>query len=383
MTTPTPQKFLHKFRYKLFLFSLIQHRKIREFFSQPHQSAHPPKNILICGLLLLGDLVLMAPLFQALKQEYPNASITLLIPPGWEKFSQYFLGIDHIVEAKKKDLAWLKNFKNQYPKNHWDLGIVPWINYFVPIFYGLGVKQIRAFPRTGDKNNFQIHQKINLPEKISSLAHMSLKLSHHPQNFYPAPHFNLTLIPDFTHDARAKPYIVIHPGASNPTRIWNLNHYAQIATTLNTQGYEVVLTGIPSEKYLADEITQKAPCCKNLAGKTQLHDLLSILKNAELIIGPDTGVLHLARALNKPSITLMGPTPLDIYGPDQHFHDLTLSKYLFIPDLPCRDTQVLFNRKSPDVHQCKRRECLFAERRCLDVFQAESVLKLARELLTR
>ncbi len=375
-----------KFRYRLRLAGFNFLRRL-SFFKKSKDKM--PRHILIGGVVLLGDLILISPLFQALKKEFPQASIELLVPNGWAEFAKNFKDIDQVFEAKTNDSNWFKNFRKTH-KNRWDLGIVPWAYHLIPLFYALGIKKIRSFPDPKNRRGYQIHQKINLPKIASHISRMTLSLccdSEASKANYFSPHFdlekikNLKKLENLNSQNLKNPYVIIHPGASNPPKVWDLKNYALVADELKKMGYQVVLTGVGPEKNLTAQIAYQAPHCLDLAGKTKLHELLALISEASLVIGPDTGVLHLARAVKIPSIALMGPTQLEIYGPHPDFHEMSQSKVLYIPDLPCRDMKTMFKHEIAGLANCKRPECLYKDVKCVKPFQVSDVMKLMREIL--
>jgi len=111
--------------------------------------------------------------------------------------------------------------------------------------------------------------------------------------------------------------VVIHPGASALSRRWPALRYAVVAAHLHRQGAEVVITGDPSERLLAEYVAQRAglPATAVLAGTQTVTDLLALIEDAALLICGDTGVAHLATATATASVLLFGPTPPQQWGP--------------------------------------------------------------------
>lgn len=396
-----------KFRYRLQLFFLGLSRDIKTLwgiFNFKKNQNKPPQKILISGLVLLGDLVLISPLFQALKQEFPEASIELLVPEGWKIFAQYFKAIDQVFEHQKNNPKWLNLFKKNH-KNRWQLGVIPWSYASINLFYALGITQIRSFPDPKNRKPYRIHQKINLPQQADYFSLMTLALSSHSsptQKSYPAPHFDLEKIqknklPSSLSDLISSSYILIHPGASSPTKYWGAKNYAQIAHYLISLGYQVILTGTLPEQRLTQEISDQisqtiTQPTINLAGKTKLHELLALISGAQLVLGPDTGVLHLTRALHIPSITLMGPTQALIYGPHPQFHDLKITKSLSVTQnqnqnqdqpLSCQNMDTLFKNKIPGVSNCRRSQCLYKNNFCMTDLSEKKVITFINQILKR
>lgn len=99
------------------------------------------------------------------------------------------------------------------------------------------------------------------------------------------------------HLQNKKGLAIINPAASKQERNWSVENYAKTADYLAEKGFLVALTGGPSEmeKALAEGIiqsSQHAPV--NFIGKTSLQQLPALLKQASLVVAPDTGPAHIA-----------------------------------------------------------------------------------------
>jgi heptosyltransferase I len=94
-------------------------------------------------------------------------------------------------------------------------------------------------------------------------------------------------------------------------------------------GMQVVLVGGRSERELAAErvVMQRATHKPRSELGSGLRKLVSILDASSLVLSPDTGPLHMAVALNRPVISLMGYTNPKRTGPYRRFHDLIIDAY--------------------------------------------------------
>jgi ADP-heptose:LPS heptosyltransferase len=108
-----------------------------------------------------------------------------------------------------------------------------------------------------------------------------------------------------TQTLRSGQYICIHPGASMVDRRWAPDHFANVADALAQRGFQIVLTGSSEEVLLTQAVASlmQMPSL-NLAGCTNLGALAALLNGACLLVCNDTGVSHLAAALQVPSVVL-------------------------------------------------------------------------------
>ncbi|MBL8013315.1 MAG: glycosyltransferase family 9 protein, partial [Candidatus Omnitrophica bacterium] len=103
-----------------------------------------------------------------------------------------------------------------------------------------------------------------------------------------------------------KRYICIHAGARLLTRRWPVENFALVANRLGAQGWTIVLTGSTDEEALVGEVSRRLKHVHiNLAGKTSLGALGVVVKNAALLISNDTGVAHIASAVEVPSVVVV------------------------------------------------------------------------------
>ncbi|HLD16170.1 MAG TPA: glycosyltransferase family 9 protein [Coxiellaceae bacterium] len=370
---------IQKLYYRLLLLRCNGVRRVRELFFMP-ALAQPPPRILIGAMVLLGDFVMMAPLVQAIRRQYPATEITLLAPPGFGPLGQAMKGVDRVIEGRARNGQWAAEFIRHY-NHYWDLGFIPFVYFLIPLFYGVGVKHIVSFSDPKGRRAYQIHTPVPLPA-AAHVSRMMLHLVGDKTTRYVAPHFDWTHfpVPKWLH---GKHYVVIHPSASRAIRIWPLRRYVAIAKKLLAEGYEIILTGTASEKPVADALQSRLMMSSvhNLVGKTPLTVLAGILTQADCVIGPDTGVLHLARALNVPSVTLMGQTQKEIYGTDSDFHDTTRSKVVYVEHLSCRNQQDFFKQTLAGIANCKRETCLYPEVSCMVGMRTALVFRTLQSVL--
>lgn len=110
--------------------------------------------------------------------------------------------------------------------------------------------------------------------------------------------------------------IAIHPGSGSALKRWPSAAWGELIRALAAPGETVVLTGGPDERALTAAIAAGArrPVL-DLAGRTELGALAALLARCRLVLGPDSGPLHLAVALGRPSVHLFGPAAAERFGP--------------------------------------------------------------------
>lgn len=161
-------------------------------------------------------------------------------------------------------------------------------------------------------------------------------------------------------------YIVLAPSASFAPKRWPIEYFVELAgKLLETTEYHVVVLAGPDDKFC--DVFQKISSDRlhNLQGKTTLKESMMILSRAELSIGNDSGMNHIAEASEVPVVTIFGPTdPLFGFRPHGKKSSF-LSKDLWCK--PCSTTG-----KSP---------CYRKEHYCMNLITVDEVMLKAREAL--
>jgi heptosyltransferase-2 len=105
-----------------------------------------------------------------------------------------------------------------------------------------------------------------------------------------------------------KPIAVFCPGAEyGPAKRWPPAYFAKLAQRLSEKGYATWLLGSAKDKEHADKIAALCQAeCRNLCGQTDLGDAIAILSCAQLVVSNDSGLMHIAAALDRPLIALFG-----------------------------------------------------------------------------
>jgi ADP-heptose:LPS heptosyltransferase len=107
------------------------------------------------------------------------------------------------------------------------------------------------------------------------------------------------------HGLRPGGYVVVHAGASSPTRRWPAERFAAVADALADDGLAVVLTGVGAERDVSAAVAarMRSPAT-DLTGVTSLGGLAALLRDSAVLVGNDTGSAHLAAAVGSRSVTV-------------------------------------------------------------------------------
>lgn len=108
--------------------------------------------------------------------------------------------------------------------------------------------------------------------------------------------------------------LIFCPGAEfGPAKQWPATHYAEFADNFIQQGWQMLILGSQADRIIADEIIShidiiNQPASFNLCGDTKLSEAIDLIDTADLVVSNDSGLMHIAAALQKPLIAIYGPT---------------------------------------------------------------------------
>ena len=137
-----------------------------------------------------------------------------------------------------------------------------------------------------------------------------------------------------------RPIIAMHPGSGgySTARRWSPEHFAKLADTLfRDTGCQLILLGGPEETELHQQIFElmlSEMSVHSFAGKGNIRVAAAILKQADLFIGNDSGLMHLATAVGTPTVAIFGLTNSDAWGPYTG-GQATQQAVVVKMDLPC------------------------------------------------
>jgi lipopolysaccharide heptosyltransferase I len=304
--------------------------------------AYTPKRVLIIKPSAIGDVVHALPVLPRLRKLWPDAKLTWLITPACAALVQNHPFIDEVILFQRK--RWGRGWYN--PAALWDLGgflhdlrqrnfdlVIDlqglfrsaWVagasgaprrigfanaREFAPLFYNELVDCSWEHDHAVDRY-LKIASTLGCPngpvEFVFAVGDQDRK-------------YIEGLIPAET------PFAVLMPGANWATKRWPVERYAELAKVLKDRfGLESVTAGASADIKLAKTVNAKF----DVTGKTTLRQIVALLERAKLVIGNDTGPMHMAAAMGVPLVTPYGPTNPERTGPFGRDDSVVLL------DLPC------------------------------------------------
>jgi heptosyltransferase-2 len=316
-------------------------------------------SILVIGPAWVGDMVMAESLFAALHQQHPGAAIDVLAPRWTLPLLRFMPQVRRSIEQPlgHGDLGLGARYRQgrSLRAAGYDLAIVlPGSVKSALVPYWAGIPRRRGYGGALRRLLLnEVRAKADLPQIESYLALIDWQK--------PAPEPRLTLPPGGSEPVltalglvRPKgPLLAVAPGAEyGPAKRWPVRHFAELAAAKRQQGWQVWLFGSAGDR----EIAASIPCEQNLAGRTSLDQAVMLLALADVVVSNDSGLMHVAAALQRPQLALFGPSDPLRTGP--------------------RSEKARVLRLGLDCSPCNKRVCPLGHHRCLEDLTPAMALKL-------
>lgn len=279
-------------------------------------------NILLIQLKRIGDLILTTPAIAALRQKFPDASISLVVSSAVKELLPAISGIDKVYEVRGKTddaldwialslgkfdycldftrndrssfLTFLSGARKRITADHPYLrtklrarsynelveapvGFLHTVDYHLALLKALGIEN--------SSRAIQLH----LPEETASAADTLLRTAGAGEDF-----------------------VCFHPGSARSEKFWEPSRWAEVLDHCAEQtGMTCILTGGRTAVEQAQiAAIKKAAHSKplDLSGQTTLLTLAALVRRARLLVTVDSAPMHFAAAWNTPQVVLFGPT---------------------------------------------------------------------------
>lgn len=309
--------------------------------------------ILVIQLYRIGDALLTTPAVKELKKNFPEATVDFLAENPAAEILKGNPHIDHLIVYDKKS-PW--RFIRQIRAQKYD-----WVIDFLgtprsAVLTALSGARLKAglarvfhrwaynHPLTDPKGEFYVaEEKIRLLEPLGVRFHGDLSAE------IRIPEESKAFARDFLSKNRiSRLRIVLSPVSRRHFNRWPLSRFAAVADRLISDlGASVLIVWGPGEKENADQIASAMKQKPLIAPKTgNLMDLAALIEGANLFIGNDNGVKHIAAALGVPTFTIYGPhSPVSWTFPDPKSHRFIQKS------CPCLE-------ESKNEHLCQSLSCL-------------------------
>jgi lipopolysaccharide heptosyltransferase I len=316
------------------------------------------RKVLLIKLSAVGDVVHTIPVLNKLRRRYPAAQLDWLVTPAIAELLRHHPAITNVIEFERE--AWstpwrLAPFASyarlaaKLRNADYDL-VVDMHGQFrtAALAFATGARarigfdrpragvwkaSPRNFPEQARKHAWQgaregswLAYTHHIPVPTLDLHAVDrylnvgpiLGLDREPADFFfPIPQPAISRV-DALLSARGAgraDIVVMAPATVWETKHWGSDKFGEVAGHFLAKGFAVVLIGSPRERAVCKDVAALAPGVIDLAGMTTLSELAELIRRSAISITNDSGPMHLAAALDRPVVSIFGPTDPIWIGP--------------------------------------------------------------------
>jgi ADP-heptose:LPS heptosyltransferase len=337
------------------------------------------KAIVVAKLIGMGSILQSVPLLKALKRRYPNAALIFVTLRSNEELLRRLSCVDEILVLDDRSALSMASTTIRtiasLVRRRADL-------YFDLEVYSGFASLLALWAVTRNRFGFYRHSAAFKKGIYTHLVYFNTRMP--VRQLYlqlgrmagvPAGESELTgpiLVRDEERSAvyrmlaenpgwrPAEPYIVVNPNASDLLleRRWPVGHVTEAIERLVQRGRQIVLIGAPAEaafvRSLFEQLTPEVQFrVVNTAGRISLGELLALLEGATCVLTNDTGPMHMAIALQRPTVCLFGPANPEHYGQDLPYVEIFYEQVFCSPCLyeadepPCNGNNICMKQIEP------------------------------------
>ena len=269
----------------------------------------------------IGDLVVTLPVFESVKDTYPEAELVLCCR---EYHKELLEGrpnpVDRFIivppyygvrDDAPEDPQVLEKFFKDMQAEEFDIVIQMHgggghSNRFVNQF---GARRLTLGQRTPDAEELCMwvpfrYRKNEYMRQFEVVSKIGVK----PVEIYPSlkvAQKDIDEVRERLPDLKS-PYIVLHTGAGSPTRWWPADQFARLGDTFANEGYSIVLTGTWVERKNVEKVAELMHATPHMAlNLLSMSGLVGVLAGANLVVSNDSGPAHMAAAIGVPTLVII------------------------------------------------------------------------------
>ncbi|MFQ5952246.1 MAG: glycosyltransferase family 9 protein [Candidatus Omnitrophota bacterium] len=316
------------------------------------------KTILFITLSNLGDIILTTPVLEKLCDEFPGASVDVITgPAGRGLFSAHPRVRNVIVHKKRTSLKERLGFFLELRRGKYDL-TVDLKNSLLPYILGARCRTSVLDLSVPGRHKKEGH--------LTKLLNLGLDAFSGTRFFLPVSEEERTSADGILSSNEGRKVVLMNPGAKSHLKRWDSGKFAKLADRLIEElDCSVLVCGNEDDRETVEcfmaSVTQPVI---NLCCRTSVGILSELMRKSSLVITNDSAPLHMASAVNAPTIAIFGPSDEKKYGP------LADKSRVVKPVISCRPCEKALCEVGPDEG-------------CISNVTVDEVFEAAKELLKR
>lgn len=311
----------------------------------------------------IGDMVLLNPSLKALRMQFPNAYISILVRPLVKELMLRNPYVNEVIIHDKSDIRKTLLLIKDLRMEGYDIAIIQHPNSIrsaiiaflskIPKRVAIELKLRDIFVNAKVKRA-RTHEVLRYLNTLKPIVNIQEKI---PPEFWGIRDEDRAFARSIS---RGSWLIGINISTTWTSKQWFPERFAELINGISIKGLPIAITGSKDDIELVCKIMKevRVPVI-DLVGKTTIWQLGAIIESCKLYITCDSGPMHIASALGVPTVALFGPTDPARHGP---FGEkvAVLKKDVCTP--------------------CYKRYCKYKHKHCMDAIKVEDVIKAVYHL---
>ncbi|MCA1589616.1 MAG: glycosyltransferase family 9 protein [Acidobacteria bacterium] len=340
------------------------------------------RRVLVVRLRSIGDTVLATPSLIALRRFLPDTKIDILLEDWIAPLIENFEPLDRVVTVGRSFGSRL-NAVREIRRQHYEVAFnlhggttatfftyasgarhrVGYREYQYSFLYNHLLSSSADFWRRSPTHSAE--------QQLALLGFVGVPVADLPKTNLAVSAFSLESVERKFFEATQTPLdqvdklALIHPAAAFDTKRWAAENFARVAEYLGKNDFNVVAVAAASERAILDELRRHSTADITTFDDLSLDQITALASRADLFVGNDSGIAHIAAAVRTPSVVIFGSSNIDHWRPwTDAPNEIVAEAY------PCRP--------------CAGYRCLeFSEPRCIQTVKVEAVIHAIEKVIAQ
>ncbi len=285
--------------------------------------------VLVVRLRSIGDTVLATPSLIALRRFLPEARIDILLEDWVAPVLEGFEAVDNVVVVSRGSKKSRIETGFQIRQNKYDVAF----NLHGGTTAGFLVRASGAKHRVGFANyqyNFLYTHLASSPlqfwkaeyahsaeQQLALLGLVGVPVSDRPKSLLAVTEKARNSIREKLSTLNLQPtsFALFHPAAAFNTKQWTTENFARIAEFLHEKGLRTVAVAAKNERGVLETLQQTSSVQIRFFDSLTLPEITALASKAKIFVGNDSGIAHIAAAVNTPTVVIFGASNINHWRP--------------------------------------------------------------------
>lgn len=288
------------------------------------------RRVLVVRLRSIGDTVLATPSLIALRRFLPDAQIDVLLEDWVAPILENFDQVDNVISLEENDLKSRLRTARQIRRNEYDVAFnlhggttatffvrasgakyrVGFADYQYGFLYTHRAASSLRFWQTAHAHSAE--------EQLALLGAVGVPVKDKPKSRLTVSEKSLNSVNEKLKseikDQKSK-IALLHPVAAFETKQWATENFARIAEFLHERDFQIVAVAAPKEREVLDNLKKLSKVPVSIFDDLTLPEITALASKAEIFVGNDSGIAHIAAAVNTPSVVIFGASNQNHWRP--------------------------------------------------------------------